>query len=179
MTAQTLLLTAGYEPLRVLPWQRAITLLTLGKVEVLEEYDQEVRSTSIVVKLPAVVRLLRYFRRPKQGVRFSRINIYARDRWRCQYCGDELPASKLTFDHVVPRAQGGRTVWENIVSACTPCNTRKGNRTPKQAGLTLARTPVRPTWVPVTTFRFNQQSLPAAWRDYLYWAGALESDDVS
>jgi len=178
MTAQTLLLTAGYEPLKVVSWQRAITLVTLGKVEVLEEYDREVRSTTVVFKMPAVVRLLRVFRRPKHKVKFSRVNIYARDRYRCQYCLSKLPMAKLTYDHVIPRAQGGKTVWENIVTACEPCNTRKGNRTPAQAGMALANEPVRPTWVPVATFTITQHSAPDAWREYLYWAGELCSDDT-
>lgn len=178
MTAQTLLLTAGYQPLKVVSWQRAITLLTLGKVEVLEEYDREVRSTTVVFKMPAVVRLLRVFRRPRKPVKFSRVNIYARDRFRCQYCRVKLPMSKLTYDHVVPRAQGGKTVWENIVTACAPCNARKGNRTPAQANLKLAKPPVRPTWVPVASFTINQHSAPDAWTEYLYWAGELSSDET-
>lgn len=178
MSTQTLLLSAGYEPIKVVSWQRAITLLTLGKVEVLEEYDAEIRSTTIVFKMPAVVRLLRVFRRPKRKVKFSRVNIYARDRYRCQYCGTKLPMSELTYDHVTPRAQGGRTVWENIVTACAPCNARKGNRTPAQAKMRLATKPARPTWVPVVAMRIKHRHAPEAWRDYLYWAGALDSDNT-
>jgi len=169
----TLLLNAGYEPIKVVSWQRAITLLTLGKVEVLEEYDRSIRSPTLVIKMPAVVRLLRMFRRNKQPVKFSRVNIYARDHYRCQYCGTKLAIADLTYDHVVPRARGGRTVWENIVTACVPCNARKSDRTPEQAGMRLLATPARPTWVPVMTLRLSMRSVPDAWQDYLYWTGEL------
>ena len=175
MTAQTLLLSAGYEPIKVVSWQRAITLLTLGKIEVFEEYDCDVRSPSIVFKIPAVVRLLQIFKRNKRRVKFSRINIYARDKYRCQYCSRKLPIVDLTYDHVVPRAKGGRTVWENIVTACEPCNSRKGNRTPEQAHMRLLTRPIRPKWVPVMTLRVNRDTAPDAWRDYLYWTGKLQS----
>ena len=170
---RTLLLTQGYEPIKVIGWQRALTLLTLGKVEVIEEHDWDVRSVSLVLKAPAVIRLLRAFRRRRKPVKFSRINIYARDGHRCQYCGAGKLAGELTFDHVVPRAQGGNTSWTNIVAACFPCNSRKGNRTPEQAGMQLHAMPARPNWVPAVSIRISTQSVPDAWRDYLYWTGAL------
>lgn len=176
MTAQTLLLSAGYEPIKVVSWQRAITLLTLGKVEVIEEYDRQVRSPTVVLKMPAVVRLLQVFRRRKRRVRFSRVNIYARDKYRCQYCARKLPISELTYDHVLPRAQGGKTEWENIVAACADCNRKKGNRTPEQAGMQLLKRPVRPTSVQVIALRLSRDSAPDAWRDYLYWAGSLDTE---
>src|SRR5262245_51328805 len=113
---RTLLLSQGYEPIKVISWQRAITLISLGKVEVIEEYDSEIRAVSVVIKIPAVVRLLRNFRRHAKPVKFSRANIYARDQHRCQYCGDRCSISELTYDHVVPRAKGGRTTWENITT---------------------------------------------------------------
>lgn len=171
---RTLVLTQSYEPVSVISWQRAITLLTLGKVEVIEEYDQDLRSMSLVIKAPAVVRLLRAFRRHRKPVKFSRINIYARDGYRCQYCGDRPQLSELTLDHVVPRAQGGITSWTNIATACVACNARKGGRTPAQAGMRLRAAPARPTWVPAVTIRISTRSVPDAWRDYLYWTGALD-----
>ncbi len=169
MTTQTLLLSQGYEPIKVVSWQRAITLLTLGKVEVLETYDREIRSTTIVLKMPAVVRLLNAFRRRKRPVKFSRINIYGRDKFRCQYCGLKISMANGTFDHVVPRAQGGRTSWTNIVTSCGPCNSQKGGRTPQQANMRLRMKPFRPTWVPVMALQVSATSAPDAWRDYLYW----------
>ena len=133
---QTLLLNATYEPLRVVHWQKAITLWCQGKVEIVSTYDREVRSVTFSIKLPSVIRLLRRIRvrRTVEYVPFSRANIYARDNHSCQYCGDAFPTSELTFDHVVPVAQGGRKDWENIVTCCITCNRRKGGRTPEQAG---------------------------------------------
>jgi 5-methylcytosine-specific restriction endonuclease McrA len=170
---RTLLLSQGFEPIKVIPWQRAITLLFLGKVEVIEEYDHDVRSVSLVIKIPAVVRLLRAFRRHAKPVKFSRVNIYARDHYRCQYCGRRASISELTYDHVTPRSQGGRTEWTNIVTACYECNRRKGGRTPREAGMQLLTPPVQPNWVPAVTIRISMRSIPEAWRDYLYWTGDL------
>ena len=173
---RTLLLSQGYEPIKVISWQRALTLLTLGKVEVVEEYDAEVRTVSVIVKVPAVVRLLRAFRRHAKPVKFSRINIYARDGYKCQYCGKKCRIDELTYDHVVPRSQGGKTTWDNIVSCCYACNHAKANRTPAQAGMRLLAKPVRPTWVPAVVIRLSTTSMPDAWRDYLYWTGEIQDE---
>ncbi len=172
-TARTLLLSQGYEPIKVISWQRAITLLFLGKVEVLEEYAQGVHSVNLVIKIPAVVRLLRAFRRHAKPVKFSRVNIYARDHYRCQYCKKRANISDLTYDHVIPRSQGGKTEWTNIVSCCYDCNRKKGGRTPHQAGMKLLAPPAQPNWVPAITIRISMRSVPDAWRDYLYWTGEL------
>jgi 5-methylcytosine-specific restriction endonuclease McrA len=174
---QTLVLTQGYEPLQVIGWQRAITLLALDKVDVVEEYDAEIRAVSLVVPVPAVVRLRKAFRRFAKPVKFSRVNIYARDGYRCQYCGQTCTISELTYDHVVPRSRGGRTCWENIVSACYACNRRKANRTPAEAGMKLLSVPARPTWMPSVAIRVSTRSVPDAWRDYVYWTGAIDGDD--
>jgi 5-methylcytosine-specific restriction endonuclease McrA len=110
----------------------------------------------------------------KQAVKFSRINVATRDKFTCQYCGLKLPLSKLTYDHVLPRSQGGRTVWENIVMACYPCNEEKANRTPEKAKMPLRKVPVKPDHLPVVTMRFAITSVPDAWVSYIYWNGALE-----
>lgn len=175
VTTRTLLLSQSYEPIKVISWQRAFTLLTLGKVEVLEEYDRNIRTINLVFKMPAVVRLLRAFRRHRKPVKFSRVNIYARDKYRCQYCGDRAPIPELTYDHVVPRSQGGKTTWQNIVTCCYECNRRKANRTPEQAGIRLRQKPVQPSWVPAVSIRIATTSMPDAWRDYLYWTGELSN----
>lgn len=172
----TLLLDQSYRAVKVISWQRAITLLFLNKVEIIEEYDHEVRSTSVVFKMPAVARLIKAFKRPKKAVKFSRVNIYSRDQWCCQYCTKQFDMKDLTYDHVIPRAQGGTTTWENIATACEPCNTYKGGRTPAQAKMPLRKKPVKPTWVPAVQVKVSQESCPDAWRDYLYWSGALEED---
>jgi 5-methylcytosine-specific restriction endonuclease McrA len=176
---RTLVLSPGYEPVKVVSWQRAITLLFLGKVEVIEEYDRDIKSTSLVIKIPAVVRLLAAIRRHKQPVKFSRVNIYARDRYRCQYCGATCTTNELTYDHVTPRTRGGRTSWENIVSCCYACNRRKANRTPAEAGMKLLATPMRPTWMPAVQIRISARSIPDAWRDYVYWTGQIDGDEGS
>lgn len=174
--AQTLMLTNDYAPLKVISWKRAIELLTLGKVEIIEEYDQEVRSAYLVIKIPAVVRLLKRFRRHAKPVKFSRVNIYGRDNYKCQYCGTTCKMDDLTYDHVLPRSQGGKTEWENIVSCCVKCNSRKGGRTPEQAKMKLLKKPVRPTATPAVVIQLSRKNIPDAWRDYLYWTGALETE---
>ncbi len=160
----TLLLNASFEPMKVIPWQRAITLLVLDKAELLEAYDEVVRSVSVEIALPSVVRLRRYARGRRAGVTFSRANVFRRDEFTCQYCGEQPGASNLTFDHVIPRARGGRTEWTNIVTACVRCNARKAARTPAQARMALRRAPVRPASMPAVAAR---DALHATWLGYL------------
>ncbi|MBW1999249.1 MAG: HNH endonuclease [Deltaproteobacteria bacterium] len=164
-----LLLNITYEPLRTIDWKKAVTMLCLGKVEVIEEYNREIHSVSFTIKLPAVVRLLRMVKRPKGTVKFSRQNIYARDRYQCQYCGARKPAEELTYDHVLPKARGGKTAWENIVTCCVECNRKKGGRTPAEARMKLIRKPKRPTWLPAIRITIGFKEIPESWRDYLYW----------
>lgn len=173
---QTLLLNATYEPLKVVHWQKAITLWAQGKVEIVSVYDREIRSVSFSIKLPSVIRLLRRIRirRAFEHVPFSRANIYARDDHRCQYCGVSFPTAELTFDHVVPVAQGGRKDWENIVTCCITCNRKKGGRTPDQAGMRLRRLPRRPARAPAIRITFGLRSTPESWRDYVYWNVELD-----
>ena len=173
MTAQTLLLTPWMMPHKIIPWQTAVTMSFLGKVEILEEYDEEIRSPSVTLRTPAVARLKTAVGSVKRGVKFSRVNIYARDHYRCQYCHKRANISDLTYDHVVPRSQGGLTEWTNIVTCCYQCNRKKGGRTPREAGMALLVQPVQPNWVPAVTIRISMRSIPDAWRDYLYWTGDL------
>jgi len=170
---QVLLLNATFEPLKVIDWKRAIKLLTLGKVEVLEEHDREIRSVTFAVRLPSVLRLLRFVRHRNKEVKFSRLNIYARDGFRCQYCGKKFEGRDLTFDHVVPRRKGGQTEWTNIVTACYRCNRKKGARTLKEAGLRILKNPVKPDWVPFIMVTIGVKSVPDSWIDYLYWTVEL------
>jgi len=175
---QTLLLNASYEPLKIVNWQKAITLLCQGKVEVVREYDREIRAVSFTLRLPSVIRLLRYIKikRRFDYVPFSRANIYARDDHTCQYCGDSFSTNDLTFDHVVPVAHGGRKDWENIVTCCVTCNRKKGGRTPAEAGMTLLRMPKRPDSAPAIRITVGLRNAPESWRDYLYWN--VELDDT-
>jgi 5-methylcytosine-specific restriction endonuclease McrA len=179
---QTLLLNASYEPLKVVHWQKAITLWCQGKVEVIAVHDREIRAVSVSFKLPSVIRLLRFVRikRRFDYVPFSRANIYARDNHTCQYCNEPFPTAELTFDHVVPVAQGGRKDWENIVTCCVTCNRRKGGRTPAEAGMRLRRTPRRPDSMPTSRWvhiKFGVRNAPESWRDYLYWNVELDRED--
>jgi 5-methylcytosine-specific restriction endonuclease McrA len=173
---QTLVLNATYEPLRIVPWQKAITLLFQGKVEVIALHDREIRGVTVRVRLPSVLRLLRHVRmkRAFADVPFSRANVYARDDHRCQYCGHRFPPAQLTFDHVLPVARGGQKAWDNIVTCCIPCNRRKGDRTPEEASLHLLRRPRRPPALPALTVRFGIHRAPESWRDFLYLDASLE-----
>lgn len=173
-THRTLVLSQGYEPVKIVSWQRALTLLFLGKCEVIEEYDRHIKTTSLVIKIPAVVRLLNAIRRHKKPVKFSRINIYGRDKYNCQYCGVKKLIDELTYDHVVPRSKGGKTEWANITTCCESCNRKKADRTPAQAGMRLLSMPVRPVAAPVLVVAMSSTSMPDAWRDYLYWTQELE-----
>ena len=168
-----LFLDSDWQRLRVEPWTRAITDLFLGKIEVIEySRDRTIKGVGRDYPMPAVVRLLRRFRRDRQAIKFSRLNIYTRDRFTCQYCGMQLLAEDLTFDHVVPRAAGGRTAWDNIVTACVPCNAHKANRTPQQAAMSLLRKPAKPRYLPTVTVKMDGRHVPDEWRPY--WSVALD-----
>jgi 5-methylcytosine-specific restriction endonuclease McrA len=175
---QTLLLNATYEPLRVVHWQKAITLWCQGKVEIVAHHDREVRSVSFAIRLPSVIRLLRRIRirRGVQTVPFSRANIYARDNHSCQYSAHVLSSAEQKFHHELPEPQGGRKDWENIVTCRISCNRRKGGRTPEQAGMKLIRPPKRPDRVPALRITFGLRNAPESWRDYVYWNVKLDDE---
>ncbi|MBS2032486.1 MAG: HNH endonuclease [Deltaproteobacteria bacterium] len=175
----TLVLDPGYQPVARVPWMRAVALLFMGKVEVVESYDSwTVRSVTVELQVPAVVRFLRGVRGVKRAVRFSRENVYARDSGRCQYCGQRVPRPEATYDHVLPRSQGGHTRWENIVIACLPCNQKKGGRTPQQASMKLRTVPAKPKALPEAVRFTYTPGMPAQWRswlrDFSYWNGELD-----
>jgi 5-methylcytosine-specific restriction endonuclease McrA len=164
---RTLLLTPWMAPQKVISWERAVVLVVLGKVDVLEQYDEAIRSPSLEIRTPAVVRLKNAGRATKQSVRFSRINVYTRDGFRCQYCGEKKGMRELNYDHVIPRVRGGKTVWENIVTSCYACNDRKGSRTPEEAGMNLRKKPFKPSSLPVApVLRVDRSEMPEAWLPY-------------
>ncbi|MBI2821278.1 MAG: HNH endonuclease [Acidobacteria bacterium] len=176
---QTLLLNATYEPLQVVGWKRALTLLFSGKAEVLAEYEREIHSVSFSIRLPSILRLLKFVKisHKHRHVKFSRANIYGRDNYCCQYCGKKCSSDELTFDHVVPIVQGGGKSWGNIVTCCIGCNHKKGGQTPQEAGLALIRKPGVPRWAATRiTVSIGYRSAPESWRDYLYWNVELDSD---
>jgi 5-methylcytosine-specific restriction endonuclease McrA len=161
---QTLVLTPWYRPHEIVSWQAAVTLLFLGKIEVLEEYDDEIRSPSVCIRAPAVARLVRGFPASRARVRFSRRNVFLRDGHRCQYCGAKKAPHELNLDHVTPRSKGGRTTWENIVTSCYACNLRKGGRTPREAKMPLRAVPAVPRSLP--RLPLTIRSVPAEWVPY-------------
>jgi 5-methylcytosine-specific restriction endonuclease McrA len=175
VASRTLLLNSTYEPLRVISWQRAITMVYLGKVEVIRTYDWLLRSVSAGVEAPAVVKLVQLVHRHRVRIAFSRSNVFLRDGHRCQYCLVRLPAVELTTDHVIPRSRGGATSWDNVVTACSPCNRKKANRTPVQARMTLQRAPERPRSLPALTLRLSDDSAPEPWREFLSYGGTIEA----
>lgn len=145
MSERVLVLNASYEPFQVIPVRRAVLLLLQQKAEVIEAAGHALRSCHMTYGIPAVIRLNRYIhlaRRPRMPC--SRRGVFARDRDTCQYCGIQLHRAVLTLDHVIPRAQGGATSWENLVTACRSCNHRKGGRTPEQANMALQTIPRQP-----------------------------------
>ncbi len=163
----------SYYPLSLWPWQEAIKAAVLDRVTIVAEYDAVVRSQRHAFRLPSVV-VLRDYVKPKKTVAFTRFNLFLRDGFCCQYCGAR---GDLTFDHVVPRSRGGRTTWENVVAACSPCNLRKGNRSLKASGLHLARPPRRPSSEEMQAHgrRFPPNYLHDSWLDYLYWDAELDA----
>lgn len=174
-----LVLNASFEPLNFVSWQKAIQLLFQGKAEVVEESDLIVRTVRLSMKVPAVLRLLTFIplTRKRNIIRFSRENIFLRDNFRCQYCRKRHSRNQLTLDHVVPVVQGGRKVWDNIVTSCKPCNQRKGGRTPQEAGIKLMKPPAQPTWLPKTMVQFGAKHSPELIRKFIkYFSDQLDPD---
>lgn len=168
-----LILTAHMMPHRVVNWQTAVCLVLGARAEVLESYDATVSSPSRTLALPAVLRLVRSEMPFKRVVKFNRLNVFARDEFRCQYCGQHKGPKELTYDHVVPRVAGGQTVWTNIVTSCYACNNRKAGRRPHEAGMTLLKQPVRPAFLPRVHPVVGFRQIPSCWAPYLqdgtYW----------
>jgi 5-methylcytosine-specific restriction endonuclease McrA len=163
----------SYYPLSLWPWQTAIKAVVLERVDIVSTYERAVHSPNWTMQIPSVIALRQYVK-PSEFPAFTRFNVFLRDRFSCQYCGS--PAH-LTFDHVVPRRLGGRTSWENILTACAPCNMKKGGRTPQQAKMPPLIPPIRPTsWQLQERGRaFPPNHLHETWRDWLYWDVELEA----
>jgi len=167
---RVLKLNQSYEPIEIINWRRAIKLIVKEKAEIIKEYEGKyLTSGRNAFRMPAVIRLNNDFRRPRKRIKFNRRNIIARDRYRCQYCGKKFTASELTLDHVIPRAQGGTTCWENIVACCSSCNDRKRDRTPSEANMKLKKYPSRPDWMPIAVMSLSRNQIPEAWKDFCYW----------
>ena len=175
-----LVLNADFQPVRIFPlsiwsFERTMCAVFGGRVGVLAEYDHVLRSANLDYRPPSVVHLMNYVKVP-ECVAFNRINIFLRDDFRCQYCGDTFTTRELTFDHVIPRAKGGRNSMDNVVSACSPCNAKKGDKiwVPKNPPIvpdvrTLARKAAKRK-------DLITKELHADWLSYLYWSGVLEKE---
>lgn len=165
----TLLLNSTYEPLRVVTWEKAITLLFNSKIEVLEEYEEDpIQIIGDTLPRPAVARLCERAPWRIEYIRFSRHNVYLRDKYTCQYCAVNFSSRDLTFDHVLPRSRGGQTTWKNIVAACRPCNQTKGDLTPEEAGMPLLREPYVPRWLNQASKAKHQGRHHKKWAPYLF-----------
>jgi 5-methylcytosine-specific restriction endonuclease McrA len=159
-----LVLNATYEPINVCSVRRAVVLLLKEKAEVLEQGEYVLRSGSSTVPRPLVIRLIAYVRVPRDTHRrkITRRAVFARDGWTCQYCGSR---GNLTVDHVIPRSKGGSSTWDNIVASCAPCNRRKGDALPSQAGM-VPRSQPRPPG-PHVFIQVASPTIPQVWRQYL------------
>lgn len=167
---KVLVLNSSFEPLQFCTTRRAIVMVIKGRAEKVERDGFVVRSPSVTMRLPAVIRLMRYVRRPyRPGVAFSKKNVFKRDQYTCQYCG--ASGGTLTLDHVIPRSRGGATVWDNVVLACRRCNAKKGDRPLHETSLSLMRPPVRPGHLFFArTVQAAPASVQAAWSKYLEYA---------
>ncbi|MFQ5847349.1 MAG: HNH endonuclease [Candidatus Methylomirabilales bacterium] len=162
-----LVLNRSFEPLQVCDVRRAIVLLFTGRAERVEDTADRICSPSVALLIPSVIRLQRYIRRPPTHVlSFNKKNILKRDCYTCQYCGRN-GGERMTIDHVVPRSLGGKTMWDNVVSACRTCNTRKGSRTPQQAGMRLPRKPAKPISALYLTILAQSARHLHVWQKYL------------
>lgn len=161
-----LVLNATYEPLNIVPVQRAIVLLLKEKAEIVEAAKHKVRAERLSIDWPLVIRLVTFVPIPRRlPLPLSRRTVLARDLYTCQYCGGQPSKHELTVDHVIPRSRGGTTVWENVVAACAPCNRRKGDRLPDEAAMYLRSKPTRPQFVAIVLL--SETSAHAVWSKYL------------
>ena len=165
----------SYFPLSLWPWQEAVKAVFLDRVNIIAEYDTRVHSPSFEMSLPSVIALKDYVATTRRPA-FTRFNVFLRDRFSCQYCGERFPTHDLTLDHVVPRSRGGRTTWSNVVTACSACNLKKGSKLPSDCGMKPLTSVEQPTTMQLQQNgrAFPPNFLHESWRDYLYWDAELD-----
>jgi 5-methylcytosine-specific restriction endonuclease McrA len=180
LDSNVLVLNRSYLPIHVTSVRRAFALIYRDVARAVDEqyqtFDFEqwyrvdgepaIGTSKGPIRVPRVILLVTYDRIPKRQIRYSRVNVFARDKYTCQYCGARPPRSELNLDHVVPRSMGGKTTWDNVVASCVDCNRRKGGRTPQQARLRLIRKPSRPRWTPLMNLAISH-SRYEEWRPFL------------
>ncbi|MGA3036370.1 MAG: HNH endonuclease [Vulcanimicrobiaceae bacterium] len=160
-----LVLNFTYEALNITSFQRAVKLIFSGKAEIVHNRDRILTSARWELRMPSIIRMLYYIRRPMQKVALTKKNVLLRDDYTCQYCG--LRGERMmTVDHVVPRSRGGPSTWENLVCACMRCNNRKNNRSPQDANMSLKRRPKTPKYIPWIQIRRN--TFPGEWHKFLF-----------
>jgi 5-methylcytosine-specific restriction endonuclease McrA len=200
LNQHVLVLNRLWQAVNITTVRRALTLLFQGHAQVVlnradgsfqtfnftqwhtlsaqEPHDESVPSVSFRIRVPRVILLAMFDRMPKKEVKFTRHNIFERDKNTCQYCGKPFDRRDLNLDHVIPRDRGGPTTWENIVCSCIECNTHKGNRTPREANMRLIRKPKKPRWRPFLQINFNLAQ-HESWKhfvDLAYWNVELGED---
>ncbi|MBI1327680.1 MAG: HNH endonuclease [Alphaproteobacteria bacterium] len=165
----------SYLPLSLLSWQEAVKAVFRESVTVISEYNRIVRSSRHEMKLPSVIVLKEYIPAARKAA-FTRFNVFLRDGWQCQYCGDCFKSNELTFDHVLPKSRGGKTTWSNIVTACQACNTKKGHALTKTCGMSPLQEPYEPSIYELQDKgrKYPPNFLHQSWRDYLYWDAELD-----
>ena len=163
----------SYYPLSIWCWQDAVKSVFLDRVSIVSNYKRKIRSPSFEMNLPSVI-ALKNFIQPSKNPNFTRFNVFLRDKFACQYCGDK---KDLTFDHLLPKSKGGVTNWENVVTACSTCNVKKGGKLPAQCGMYPKIKPYKPTEEQLhkNGRNFPPNFLHKSWLDYLYWDVKLEN----
>ena len=166
----------SYYPLSLWSWQDAVKSVFLERVSIIEQYDRKVHSPTVSFRLPSVIALKDYVVLQRKPA-FTRFNVFLRDNFTCQYCHSKFSANELTFDHLVPRCLDGNTSWNNVVSACTNCNLKKGRRLLKFTGMKLLKNPIMPSsnHLQRNGRNFPPNFLHDSWRDYLYWDIELQN----
>ena len=168
MEVPVLVLNASYEAINVCNLRRALKMVFKGTAQTEEVSESEIRSPSAIVKVPHVIRLVNYVHVPRSVVKFSRKNVLARDQHTCQYCHRELSAALLTLDHVIPISKGGKTTWENVVTASKRCNNNKGNQMLHETHFKLKRAPKTPSILTYLQLNRHFRGYHPSWKKYLY-----------
>lgn len=163
---KTLLLDNCFSPILVIDWRKAMCLIFLGKVEIVANHEEEVSTAHRRIKIPSILRILHPFKKPRKSIKFTRSNIFVRDRNMCQYCGSKEKG--LTIDHVVPTSRGGTNEWTNVVVACRKCQTLKGPWTPEEVGMVLLNKPKQPIWARAAEIRAKTETVYPGWGEYLF-----------